>query len=136
MAALDIDALSRHPADRGITELDPLLVVPGQLDRSSRCLRPEARLQLAVLEDAIATLRLCAGIEQRRERRLLAEVEGWLASDDATWPFAFVSICHTFGFDPGYVRRGLRRWSQSRTSAARTSPSGRYLALPPFRRSA
>src|SRR5437667_231553 len=66
----------------------------------------------------LGTFRRCSGIEGPRARRLLAEVEAWLASDASDWPFAFVSVCETLGLDPDYIRRGIRQWAARRKAVA------------------
>ena len=55
------------------------------------------------------SFRRWADVDEPRGRRLFQEVEAWFASDDADGPFAFVTICYSLGFDPAYIRRGLRR---------------------------
>ena len=122
---------------RGI-ELEPITVLPCQYaDRTFTAhLRPEGRLQLAVLEDAVLTLHRCAGRTGMRARRLLGEVEAWVTSDDASWPFAFVNICETLGLDPAYIRSGLTGW-RKRDRAGRTPPlwrnrcGARHHVVPP-----
>jgi hypothetical protein len=95
------------------TELAPESVLPCQLrDRlfGTAALQPEKRLQLAVLQNALATFHRLVGLQGRRHSRLFAEVEQWFASDEARDPFTFVTICATLNLDPGYVRAGLRHW--------------------------
>jgi hypothetical protein len=70
-------------------------------------LQPEKRLMLAVLDDAIAVLAAFARSGGRRRRRLAAEVETWIAADDAIWPFSFANICETLGLDADCVRARL-----------------------------
>ena len=107
-------------ADDREAELEPDIMLPCQLGdglSGSAHLQPEKRLQLAVLEDAILTFERSVGVDGPRPRRLLAEVDAWLASDATDSPFAFVTICHTLNIDPDYVRGGLRR-SRARLEAA------------------
>ena len=92
-------------------ELAPNSILPAQLgDRplGGARIQPEKRLQVAVLADAFLTFHRWAGVDGSRPRRLFAEVEAWLASDDADGPFMFITICDSLGFDPAYIRRGLR----------------------------
>lgn len=75
---------------------------------SARALTPEARLALAVLEDAIGAIRR-AGRTDARERdeapaTLVAEAREWIASDEEDDPMAFVSVCAHLGLDAEYVR--------------------------------
>jgi hypothetical protein len=71
---------------------------------------PEKRLMLAVLEDAIATFKKCSSRESRRKRRLLGEVEEWVASADVKWPFSFQNICAALNIDADYLLWGLAQW--------------------------
>jgi hypothetical protein len=64
----------------------------------------------AVLEDAIVCFQRQFYISGQRAKRLAREAESWFFSDDTKWPFAFVNICAVLGFNPEYIRRGLRRW--------------------------
>jgi hypothetical protein len=92
-------------------ELAPDAILPAQLgDRpiGGARIQPEKRLQVAVLADAVLTFHRWAGVEQPRGRRLFGEVDAWFASDDADGPFTFMTICDSLGFDPAYIRRGLR----------------------------
>ena len=91
-------------------QLEPEILLPEQLENSRRCMRPEHRLMLAVLEDAVHAYQTgCAsyGGERRFHFRETAE---WFASDDTEWPFSFVAICQHLGIEPEYIRAGLRRW--------------------------
>src|SRR5712691_989777 len=95
------------------SDLAPDTVLPAQLvdaPLGGARIQPEKRLQVAVLTDAVVSFRRWADVDEPRGRRLFAEVEAWFASDDADGPFAFVAICDSLGFDPGYIRRGLRHW--------------------------
>ena len=69
---------------------------------------PEARLMLAILDDALATYRTEAGRPGLKHRRRAAEAEEWLFSDDIRWPFSFLNVCHTLGIDEGWIRARLR----------------------------
>ena len=59
----------------------------------------ELRLIAAVLEDAINIVR------KRPRSRAGREAREWLASHDATWPFAFERICEALDLDADSVRR-------------------------------
>ena len=73
-------------------------------------LQPEARLALAVLEDAAETLRTTHRVQTLRARRLAAHTWVWVKSDDAHHPFAFRVICQHLEFDAQWLRAGLARW--------------------------
>src|SRR5438552_19096971 len=120
-----MQSLLRAPDDQREAELVPDSVLPSQLGDGpfgGARLQPEKRLQLAVLEDAILTFERSVGVDGARPRRLLAEVDAWLASDATDWPFAFVTICHTLNIDPDYVRAGLRRRRHSDVTNKRRPP--------------
>jgi hypothetical protein len=59
----------------------------------------ELRLMAAVLEDAINIVR------KRPRSRAGREAREWLASSDASWPFAFERICEALDLDANSVRR-------------------------------
>jgi len=59
----------------------------------------ELRLMAAVLEDAINIVR------KRPRSRAGREAREWLASRDATWPFAYERICEALDLDADSVRR-------------------------------
>jgi hypothetical protein len=94
-------------------QLEPDILLPEQIENvGRRCMRPEHRLMLAVLEDAVHAYQTgCASYGG--ERRLnFRETADWFASDDTEWPFSFVTICQHFGIEPEYIRAGLRRWRE------------------------
>jgi len=71
------------------------------------CKTPEARLMLAVLEEALATFRRGVNSMIPTDRQSYREVDSWLRSLESDSPFAFESICWTLGMDPDYVRSGF-----------------------------
>lgn len=72
--------------------------------------QPECHLLWAILANGIEEYMKYATATSRRGRRLFKEAEDWIMQDDPTWLCSFVSICHVLGFDPEYLRRGLRHW--------------------------
>ena len=115
--------------DFGGELLGPLSVFPCQVGVSlfaTARLHGEARLQLAVLEDAALTFHRCVGRTDRRSLRLFMEVDEWFASESTDGPFAFVTICDTLNINPEYIRRKLREW--------RTLGRQRTSGKAPFRR--
>jgi hypothetical protein len=83
--------------------------------------RAEQRLLLAVLQEAVWTFQRYIDVQDRRGRRLFGEAETWFGSDDTTWTCAFVPLCDALGFDPSYVRAGLRRWRDARPPSIRSA---------------
>ena len=127
-------ALKMEEPRSASTGLEPETILPAQyFDRIQidASLQPEKRLMLAVLEDGVGTFQKYAGVTGRRARRLFAEAEEWFASNDAEWPFTFVSICQSLGLEPEYIRRGLRKWQAEQ--AARGGDSSKVVRFP-FRR--
>jgi hypothetical protein len=86
---------------------------------SVSAVRPEAALMRAVLEEALMCLQGHFGLMGRRGQRLAQEAEAWFLSEDAHWPFAFISICEVLGLEPAAVREALLRW---RRDPERTLP--------------
>lgn len=67
---------------------------------------------VAVLEDAVS----CLSKDPRRgpgqQRRAFEEAHSWVNADDTeNWIFSFANVCEALGLNPGYLRRGLNRWS-------------------------
>jgi hypothetical protein len=75
--------------------------------------RPVATLLRAVLEDALTCFQKQFVTEGRGVQRMAREAEEWFLSDDAHWPFSFVSVCAVLGLEPESVRQQLKRWSHS-----------------------
>lgn len=101
---------TRHDGDgpRGGDGMDPLLAV--QLsDRPRYDTWPGAmRLALAVVEDAILTVRMTTGVRSPRAHRLAAEAWAWLASRDTRHPYAFENLCDYLDLSAAWLRNGLR----------------------------
>ena len=75
-------------------------------------LEPENRLILAMLEDAVSCFQVYVTARSGRGKKLFSEAEEWIMMTDDDWIFSFVSVCEMLGFNPEYVRQGLRRWKQ------------------------
>jgi hypothetical protein len=75
-------------------------------------LEPEKALLLAVLDDAVRSFQDNILSQNKKKQLLFAEAQDWIFSDDSSWVFSFVSICGLLGLDPGYIRRGLKRWQE------------------------
>jgi len=68
---------------------------------------PERELAAAVLERAATDLRLYRYARKSRHQRLYMQAYRWVASDDTSWAFAFLSICHALGVSPDALRERL-----------------------------
>jgi len=85
-------------------------------------LEPEKELMLAVLEDGVRSFQENLFAETGKKRALFDEASEWLFNDGFEHVFSFSSICSTLGLNPGYIRRGLKRWEeQTRESVQRIS---------------
>ena len=108
---------------------NPAEPVPGaapHVDRAFSCpvpvgavLQPEARLMLAVLEDAISVLGRREVFATTSGQRLLRETEGWFAADDVDWPFSFVNVCDALHLDVSRLRAWLAQQRMTRPAPAR-----------------
>ena len=86
-------------------------------------LEPEKALMLAVLEDGVRSFQENIFAETGKKRALLDEARQWLFNDEFDHVFSFTSICSTLGLNPGYVRRGLKRWEEQTRSATKKQSS-------------
>ena len=84
--------------------------------RRKTLLEPERRLMLAILEDAINCYQDNLLAQRSRARRLFTEAEEWILEKGSDWIFSFKNICETLGFNPQYVRQGLLRWKEKKTT--------------------
>lgn len=95
---------------RQLLDAPPLVgsqIAPGKPSLVARC--PEAKLMLAVLDNALDDLRRYARIENVLAQRRLAETLAWFEDDDTTWPYAFPNLCEVLGLDASAVRRQVRQ---------------------------
>jgi len=100
----------RNLADVAAADWSEPYLLPVQYFAPGRgTMRPEARLALAVLDEAIQERRRRDRSGMRRARRRADDVDAWFRSDDASWPFSFASICSVLGLDPSFLRARLRR---------------------------
>lgn len=87
--------------------------------------RPEKRLMLAVLEDAVATLLKHAGSARSGSRRLVREAEQWINARNHEWPFSFENICGALNLDASALRKGLHRIAGAAPAQVVALPIGR-----------
>jgi len=102
-------------ADAGASLFQPDSLLPAQFfaslkQRSQAC--GERRLMAAILEDAIDCFQKYLWSKDNRSRNLRLEAESWFVSDDDSWPFSFVNVCHALDLEPGFLRRGLMEWKE------------------------
>jgi hypothetical protein len=82
-------------------------------------LEPEKALLLAVLEDGVRSFQDNIFAESGKKRALLDEAREWLFTDGVEHVFSFNSVCSSLGLNPGYIRRGLKRWEEQARQAAK-----------------
>jgi hypothetical protein len=82
-------------------------------------LEPEKALLLAVLEDGVRSFQDNIFAESGKKRTLLDEAREWLFTDGVEHVFSFNSVCSSLGLNPGYLRRGLKRWEEQTREATK-----------------
>jgi hypothetical protein len=101
-----------------ITSLfEPDMLVSAQYFQNFRrktSLAPEKRLILAMLEDAVRSFQIYLTARRGKGKKLFNEAEEWIMMTDDQWIFSFVNVCDSLGFNPEYIRQGLRRWKQKK----------------------
>ncbi|MFQ5664846.1 MAG: hypothetical protein ACE5I7_00280 [Candidatus Binatia bacterium] len=80
---------------------------------------PERRLMRAVLQDAVLSLSTYSRQRTGRARRIVGEVEMWMASNARSYPFAFATICDVLELDADHVRKAIREWNLALVSPPR-----------------
>jgi hypothetical protein len=105
----------RSVVDAGTTLFQPDSLLPVQFftalkQRSQAC--GERRLMAAILEDAIDCFQKYLWAKDNRSRNLRLEAESWFLSDDDSWPFSFINVCHALDLEPDFIRRGLITWKE------------------------
>ncbi len=120
-----IEEPSSFDTEEKITSLfEPDTLVSAQYFQNFRrktCLEPEKRLILAMLEDAVSCFQVYVTARSGKGKKLFNEAEEWIMIKHDDWIFSFASVCEMLGFNPEYVRQGLRRWKQ-KTLANHTTP--------------
>lgn len=81
-------------------------------------LEPEKSLMLAVLEDGVRSFQENLFAQDGKKQILFEEAKEWLFTDHSDGIFSFSGICTALGLEPGYIRRGLRRWEEQVRAAA------------------
>src|ERR687892_2309158 len=80
---------------------------------------PERRLAYAVLEDAVLCFQRFINATSKREKQLYQDAAAWIFEREDNEVFSFEFICDICGFDPDFLRMGLRKWrEQNRLSGA------------------
>jgi len=64
-------------------------------------------LAAGVLKQARQDLRRFHGAMSAVERELYLDAYSWFTSDDCTWPFSFLNVCHLLNLAPESLRQEL-----------------------------
>ena len=81
---------------------EPWVLLPAQLGGGApwaNATSGSVGLMLAVLEDAVRCIERGRRRRHPHTRKLAAEAEAWMRSDNREWPFAFASLCDVLGLD-------------------------------------
>lgn len=110
--------------------LAPSYLLPSQQPgRHHYDLQPERRLIVAVLEDALDTLRRTArgGVLSALAKRRREDEVRWFLSDE-TFPYTFRWVCYHLGFDVSAVRAALDRcqWNPRPVQGSLRSGNGHH----------
>jgi hypothetical protein len=111
--AVDTQPPRRRPGRREILEeeFDPVMPAQWFADAGrAAAIQPEKRLMFAVLSDAVDIVMTAPGSTNVRRRMLFHETVAWIRSDDREWPYSFLNLCESLGFEPGRLRAGLARF--------------------------
>ena len=86
----------------------PALLFHHRTSTSFEYLTPERALLLAMLQDAVHCFRHYSAARDRVGKRKFYDARSWIMSEGRDWVFAFDNVCECLGFDPQYVRQGIR----------------------------
>jgi hypothetical protein len=110
-------------AEAGLSLFQPDSLLPSQffaaLKQRTQAFG-ERRLMVAILEDAVECFQKYFWHTDNRGRQLRTEAENWFLSDDDSWPFSFVNVCHALDIHPQFFRRGLLRWKAEQFARRQT----------------
>ena len=106
--------------------LEPHIVLPEQFySATDSKVSGELRLMLAILVDALHCYQKYAWAQDSSGRQQFNNAANWIRCRDRDWYFSFTNICEILGFDPAYLRRGLKNWrlhQQPRADGQKLAP--------------
>jgi hypothetical protein len=105
----------------GAMQPEPGSVLPMQYLDSRKKLAPEARLMIAVLQNAINCLEKYRLTARPLGRQLFDEEKQWFLAPGGDWPYSFEHICAAPDLDADAVRESIR---------LALRPSGRITPMP------
>lgn len=120
--AMRTSSLVDHPRMAGFPEehLPPSILHPVQYRDiwNGTGWSPERELAAAVLDRAATDLRIYRHARKRRHQRLYVQAYDWVVSDDTSWPFTFLSVCHALEISAEALRERLLDVSEGVTREA------------------
>ena len=106
--------------------LAPDVMVPVQFQRlwhESTATTPERILAMNVIFQAANDLRTFRFSRRRKKQRLYMDAYSWIASNDRSWPYAFLNLCDALRLSAGRVRAELFGDASQRPAPAHGAPS-------------
>jgi hypothetical protein len=82
----------------------------------SRPLSPEHGLMVAILEVALADYQRCWKVRDKKSMERFADAQAWILESNSDWIFSFVNCCEALEIEPDYLRQGLLRWKQGKST--------------------
>jgi hypothetical protein len=67
----------------------------------------QRELAVTVLKQAAQDLRRFHGATSAVEHELYLDAYSWVKSDDCSWPFSFINVCHSVNLAPEIIRENL-----------------------------
>lgn len=92
------------------------------LGDSHRTHSPEARLVVAILEDAVQCVLDNVQAPPGPRRREFLQARAWFLDDRRDWPFAFANLCDVLNLDVRAVREHLPLAAPADPASANTAP--------------
>jgi len=90
-----------------VSLLEVAIVLPSQHFQLRHKQKPEYRLMIAVLQDAVECVEKYRSATERRGRRLFREARQWFLADESDWPYSFECLCGALDLDANAVRHHL-----------------------------
>ena len=73
---------------------------------------PETRLLYAVLKDAVLCFQRFHNATNKKKKQLFEDAAAWIFESTDNTIFSFEFVCEICGFDPHFLRMGLRKWRE------------------------
>jgi hypothetical protein len=116
-------------ADHSVGEANPHLFQPDTMLpsqyfaaalRRKGALKPERRLIIAILQDAIECYQKHLFARDGKARQLFSDAQEWIDSEDRSHYFSYENLCEILDVNPGFMRRGLHEWRRRQLDMRRS----------------